>query len=133
MNQPFLAMSESEGVVQQLYPGFFPPEIAPRYMISTWFAKKSSLDKNKDRIGRFLRAISKASDFITKNPEQMPDIAAKYTKLDPNLIRKVTLPKFFPTIEKNDIQFQIDLCAKYGFIEKGFDAKEIVADFVTLK
>ena len=133
MNQPFLASAESEGVVKQLYPGFYPPEIAPRYMVSSWFAKREAMGKNKDKIGRYLRAISKASDFINKNPDQMPAIAAKYTKLDVNLIRKVTLPKFFPRVQKKDIQVQIDLCAKYGFIEKGFDAKEIVADFITLE
>ena len=133
MNQPFLAMAESEGTVRQLYPGFFPPEVAPRYMVSSWFTKKDSMEKNKDKIGRYLRAINKATDFISKNPDQMPDIAAKYTKLDVNLIRKVTLPKFFPKVQKKDIQVQIDLCTKYGFIQKGFDAKEIVADFMTLE
>lgn len=134
LNQPFLAISEAEGVTRQLYPGFFPPEIAERYMISSWFAKRSSLEKNKDKIGRFLKAINKATDFINKNPGQMPDIIAKNTKLDVNLLQKMTLPKFFTKISKKDIQFQIDLCAKYDFIKKGFDAKEIVAtDLVPLE
>jgi NitT/TauT family transport system substrate-binding protein len=127
LNQPFLAISESEGVARQIYPGFLPPEIAERYMISSWFAKKSSLEKNKDKIGRFVRAILKSTDFINKNPDQLPAIIAKYTKMDVNLVQKVTLPKFFTKIQKKDIQVQIDLCAKYGFIQKGFDAKEIVA------
>jgi NitT/TauT family transport system substrate-binding protein len=133
LNQPFLAITEAEGVVQDLYPGFFPPEMAPRYMVSSWFAKKSSLEKNKDKIGRFLKAISKATDYINKNPDQMPDIIAKNTKLDANLLRKMPLPQFFTKIQKKDIQVQIDLCAKYGFIKNGFDAKEIVANFLTLE
>jgi NitT/TauT family transport system substrate-binding protein len=134
LNQPFLAISEAEGVTRQLYPGFYPPEIAERYMISSWFVKRSSLEKNKDKIGRFLRAINKATDFINKNPGQMPDIIAKNTKLDVNLLQKMTLPKFFTKVYKKDIQVQIDLCAKYGFIAKGFDAKEIVAtDLVPLE
>jgi len=134
LNQPFLAISEAEGVTRQLYPGFFPPEIAERYMISSWFAKRSSLDKNKDKIGSFLKAINKATDFINKNPGQMADIIAKNTKLDVNLLQKMTLPKFFTKVYKKDIQVQIDLCAKYGFIAKGFDAKEIVAtDLVPLE
>jgi NitT/TauT family transport system substrate-binding protein len=134
LNQPFLAISEAEGVTRQLYPGFFPPEIAERYMISSWFAKRSSLEKNKDKIGSFLKAINKATDFINKNPGQMADIIAKNTKLDVNLLQKMTLPKFFTKVYKKDIQVQIDLCAKYGFITKGFDAKEIVAtDLVPLE
>ena len=134
LNQPFLAISEAEGVTRQLYPGFFPPEIAERYMISSWFAKRSSLEKNKDKIGSFLKAINKATDFINKNPGQMVDIIAKNTKLDVNLLQKMTLPKFFTKVYKKDIQVQIDLCAKYGFITKGFDAKEIVAtDLVPLE
>jgi ABC-type nitrate/sulfonate/bicarbonate transport system substrate-binding protein len=101
-------------------------------MVSTWFAKKSSLEKNKEKMGRFLKAITKATDFINKNPDQMPDIVAKYTKLDVNLLRKITPPRFYTKIYKKDIQVQIDLCAKYGFIKNGFDAREIVADFVPL-
>jgi len=127
LNQPFLAISTGEGITRELYPGFFPPEIAERYMISSWFAKKSALEKNKDKIGRFLRAITKASDYINKNPGEMIDIIAKNTKIDVNLLKNMPLPKFFTKIKKSDIQVQIDLCAKYGFIQKKFDAKEIVA------
>jgi ABC-type nitrate/sulfonate/bicarbonate transport system substrate-binding protein len=85
------------------------------------------LEKNKEKIGRYLKAIYKATDYINKNPGEMPDIIAKNTKLDVNLLKKMTLPKFFAKVYKKDIQFQIDLCAKFGFIQKGFDAKEIVA------
>ena len=134
LNQPFLTISQAEGITRELYPGFYPPEIAERYMISSWFVKRSSLEKNKEKIGRFLKAIYKATDYINKNPGQMPDIIAKNTKLDANLLKKVTLPKFFTKVYKKDIQFQIDLCAKYGFIPKGFDAREIVAtDLIPLE
>jgi len=134
LNQPFLTISQAEGITRELYPGFFPPEIAERYMISSWFVKRSSLEKNKEKIGRFLKAIYKATDYINKNPDQMPDIIAKNTKLDVNLLKKMTLPKFFTKVYRKDIQFQIDLCTKYGFIPKGFDAKEIVAtDLVPLE
>ena len=130
--EPFIAASEAEGMTRVLYAGYYPPEIADRIMVSSWFAKKSSLEKNKEKMGRFLKAITKATDFINKNPDQMPDIVAKYTKLDVNLLRKITPPRFYTKIYKKDIQVQIDLCAKYGFIKNGFDAKEIVADFVPL-
>jgi len=131
---PYLTVAESEGFIRRIYDALFPPEIMARYLMSGWFAKRSSLEKNKDKIGRFLRANSKATDFINKNPDQLPDIIAKNTKLDVNLIRKVTLPKFFTRIYKKDIQVQIDLCAKFGFINRGFDAKEIVAtDLISLE
>ena len=127
ISEPFIAASEAEGTTRLLYGGFYPPEITDRAMISSWFAKRSSLEKNKDKMIRFLKAITKATDFINKNPDQMPAIVAKYTKLDVNLLKKVTPPKFYTKINKKDIQVSIDLCAKYGFIKNGFDAKEIVA------
>jgi NitT/TauT family transport system substrate-binding protein len=125
--QPFIAASEREGITRLLYGGFYPPEIAPRAMISSWFAKKSTLEKNKEKLTRFLKAVTKATEFINKNPDQLPAIVAKYTKLDPNLLVKMAQPKFYTTVNKKDIQVSIDLCAKYGFIKNGFDAKEIVA------
>jgi NitT/TauT family transport system substrate-binding protein len=125
--EPFLTIAESEGIIQRVYDSMFPPEVMERYLMSAWFAKKSSLEKNKDKIGRFLKANMKATDFINKNPDKLSEIIAKNTKMDINLVRKVVLPKFFTKVYKKDIQIQIDLCAKYGFIPKGFDAKEIVA------
>ena len=125
--EPFITASETEGMTRLLYAGYYPPEIADRIMVASWFAKRSSLEKNKEKMTRFLKAINKATDFINKNPGQMPAIIAKYTKLDVNLLTRVTPPKFYTKIYKKDIQVHIDLCSKYGFIKKGFDAREIVA------
>jgi NitT/TauT family transport system substrate-binding protein len=130
--EPFIAASEAEGITRLLYAGYYPPEIADRIMVSGWFAKKSSLEKNKEKMGRFLKAIGRATDFINKNPDQMPNIVAKNTKLDVNLLQKITPPKFYTKVHKKDFQVQINLCAKYGFIKNGFDAREIVADFIPL-
>ncbi len=125
--EPFVTVAETEGVTRLIYAGYYPPEMADRIMMGSWFTKKSSLEKNKEKITRFIKAINRATDFINKNPGEMPAIVAKYTKLDVNLVRKVTPPKFYTKVNKKDIQVQIDLCAKYGFIKNGFDAKEIVA------
>lgn len=130
MNEPYLTISEEEGVTREIFNGFFPPEVVERYMVAGWFAKKSALEKNKDKIGRFLRAINKATDFINKNPDQLPDIVAKNTRYDASFVKKVTLPKFYTKLGTKEIQPQIDLCAKYGFIQKGFNAKEIISDLI---
>ena len=130
--EPFIAASEAEGITRLIYTGYYPPEIVDRIMPAGWFAKRSSLEKNKEKLERFLKAINKATDYINKNPDEMPAIVAKYTKLDVNLLKKVTPPRFYTKVYKKDIQVQIDLCAKYGFIKKGFDAREIVADFIPL-
>jgi NitT/TauT family transport system substrate-binding protein len=130
--EPFIAASLAEGWARLLYAGYYPPEVAERVMVAGWFAKKSFLGEKKDKMERFIKAINKITDFINKNPDQMPAIIAKYTKLDVNLLGKITPPKFYTKTDKKDIQVQIDLCAKYGFIKKGFDAREIVADFIPL-
>lgn len=131
--EPFIAAGEAEGTIRLLYPGYYPPEIADRIMVGGWFAKKAFLEKNKEKMGRFLKAINKITDFINKNPGQMPAIIAKYTKLDVNLLGKITPPKYYTKAHKKDIQVQLDLCTKYGFLKKGVDAREIVADFFPME
>jgi NitT/TauT family transport system substrate-binding protein len=133
MLEPFITISEGEGVTREIFNGFFPPEVIERYMVAGWFAKRSYVDKEKDKVGRFLRAINKATDFINTNPGQLPEIITRNTRTDLSLAQKVTLPKFFTKLYKKDIQSQIDLCIKYGFIEKGFDAKKIVTDLIPLE
>lgn len=131
--EPFIAASEADGSARLLYSGYYPPEIADRVMVAGWFAKKSLLGKNKEKMERFLKAIAKTTDYINAHPEEMPAIIAKFTKLDVNLLKKITPPKFYTKTYKKDIQVQIDLCAKYGFINKGFDTKEIIADVFVLE
>lgn len=91
--EPFIAASEAEGTARLLYAGYYPPEIADRVMVAGWFAKKSLLGKNKEKMERFLKAIAKTTDYINTHPEEMPAIIAKYTKLDVNLLKKITPPK----------------------------------------
>lgn len=124
---PFVTISLSEGTTRVIQYGFFPQQIAPRCLAGGWFVKRANLEKNKDKIARFIKAINKSTEWISKNPDQSLPIIAKYTKLDPDLLRKMSRPKFVTKIYKKDIQTQIDLCAKFGFIPKGFDAREIVA------
>lgn len=130
MLEPFVTISESQGFGREIFNGFYPPEVVERYMVAGWFAKKSGVEKNKDKIGRFIKAINKATDFINQNPAQLPDIIANNTRIEAGLARKVTLPVFFTELYKNDIQVQIDLCAKHGLIKKGFDAREIVTELI---
>lgn len=133
MLEPFVTISVAEGFGREIFNGFYPPEMVERYMVAGWFAKKSAVEKNKEKIERFIKAINKATDFINRNPHLVPEIVGNHTRVKADLARKVTLPKFFTKFYKSDFQAQIDLLAKYGLIKKGYDAREIVTDLIDLR
>lgn len=102
-----------------------------RFMIGSWFAKKSWAMRNPEISAAFTRAINKASEFVQSNPDKIAQILVSNTKLTAGLIEKITLPVFAPEFDLNDLQQMIDLSAKHKFIDKEFSAEQIKIDLPT--
>ncbi len=127
--EPHVTLSVSHGTARYLdksVHGIFGDQI----MVGSWFAKKAWIDKNPELAGAFARAVNKASDYISRQPEIVPRILAKHTKLSEDLIPQIVLPAFSSTFEKEDLQRMIDMSAKYKFIKESFKAEEIMAQTV---
>lgn len=52
-------------------------------------ARQDKVQKNPETVKRFLRALIKAEDFVTKNPDEAQTIMSTATKIDKDLIRDV--------------------------------------------
>jgi NitT/TauT family transport system substrate-binding protein len=126
--EPFVTLSLSHGTARYLEKSVH-KVYGDKFMIASWFAKKSWAEKHPEKAKAFVRAINKASSFIPQHPKQVAEILANNTKLTPDLIDQITLPAFSPTFYQEDLQRMIDLAAKYHFIEKPFKAEEIISQY----
>ena len=79
----------------------------------------------------FIRAIDKATKFIIENPQEIPGIVSKNTRLAEEVAGQIRLPLFQQNTYKEDLQLMIEAAFKYGFIKDRFDAREITIE--TLK
>jgi len=124
-NEPYVALTLAHGVGKVFDASPF-DAVAKKYMVSSWFVKKSWSDANPQIVLSFKKAIEKSTKYINEHSEELNGIVARNTKIDKTIIGKMIQPRFDTVISKNDIQPIIDGFAKYKFIDKAFPAQEIV-------
>jgi NitT/TauT family transport system substrate-binding protein len=127
--EPFVTLSISHGTARYLENSVH-KTYGQRFMIGSWFAKRSWVEKNRKKASAFARAINRASDVISAHPEKIPEFLVNNTKLVADLIGKITMPSFSSKFDKGDLQRMIDMTARYNFIKKSFKAKEIMSEYV---
>ncbi|MDY0042804.1 MAG: ABC transporter substrate-binding protein [Desulforhabdus sp.] len=123
--EPFVTLSISHGTARYLEKSVH-KSFGDEFMIGSWFAKKSWIEKNPSLTSAFVKAINRASDYIAANPAKMPEVLVKNTKLTVDLAQQIVLPAFSSKFEKSDLQKMIDVSATYEFIKAPFDADEII-------
>ncbi|MGD8522304.1 MAG: ABC transporter substrate-binding protein [Desulfobacterales bacterium] len=127
--EPFVTLSIAHDTAKYLEKSVH-KSYGHKFMIASWFAKASWVEKKPRLANAFFRAINRASDYIEAHPDQVSEHLVKNTKLTANLIKKISLPAFSRKFDKADLQRMVDMAAKYGFISSTFMADEIISQIV---
>lgn len=127
--EPFVTLSLSHGTARVLVKSIH-QSFGEQFMIGSWFAKKSWIEKDPATAAAFVKAINRASDYIAQNPGKIADILVKYAKLPADLADKITLPYFSSQFHVADLQRMIDITAKYKLIPAPYPASEIISRFL---
>ena len=85
------------------------------------------VDANRDVYERFARAMREAVAFTNAHPDQTVDIVASFTGATPDAIRHSQRATSGDYLDPRALQPLIDVAAKYGLIDKGFPATEIIS------
>jgi len=121
--EPFVTIGEQRGFRQVFSPY---TETDPDFAESVVVAAESYLDANPDVSKRFKRALDKALALGAKNPEEIRQMVPSYMKVPPELLPKVRLPRFPTQMNVASIKAQIDLAAKYGYIDSPISIDDLV-------
>jgi ABC-type nitrate/sulfonate/bicarbonate transport system substrate-binding protein len=100
--------------------------IGPRYMVTGWFSTIEFAAKNPQVIERFARGVRDGAVYGNGHHQQLVDLEAKFTGLDPSVIAKMSHYTYGSSLEPRYIQPVIDYSAKYKLIVTSFDARELV-------
>jgi NitT/TauT family transport system substrate-binding protein len=123
--KPFITDAVESGKARVLAPVF--SAISNRFLESAWFASRPFIEANKDAIAKFQRVIARASAYTNAHQSETVDLLVGFTGVDRQ--RAATMPRIVTgtTLQARDIQPVINTAAKYGWIDKPFDAREIIA------
>ncbi len=100
--------------------------IGKRYIVNTWYTTRAYLAQNPDIVHRFLSALLTSVNYANAHPTEMIQYLAPFVKIDEAKLRNMTHSVIATTLVPGEYQPVIDAAAKYGFIDKGFPARDIL-------
>ncbi len=101
--------------------------IAPRLLVSSWYATQAWAKANPDAVTRFADVMRRASEYVNAHPDEMVGIIHDYTNIPLETLRKMARAKQGTSIAPADVQAVIDTAARFKVIDKPFPAREIIA------
>ncbi len=120
--EPFVTLSEP--FARTLATCF--DDVAPRWMLGAWFTTRDWAAANKSTVDAFRAVMTKTAIWANANQAQSALILAKYSNLDPNLLKKMHRTAYGTRPEAAEIQPVIELCVRYGAIPSPFAAQELI-------
>ena len=123
-NEPILGAALATGKVRILARTF--DSLAPRFMFTAWVATRSWADQNRAAVESFGKVVRQAAVYANGHHADTVDDIAKFTGLDPAVVRKMARTEAATGLEPGLIQPVIDAAAHFKDIPSRFDAKELI-------
>jgi NitT/TauT family transport system substrate-binding protein len=122
--EPFLTLALQRGAMRIAH--ILNAVCARDCLATVWMARR---DVDPNLAGRFRKAIQAAAVWANQAENQRASgaILAKYSKLDPALIAKVTRTRFATRLRPELAQPWIDVYAEFGVIRASFPANDLVS------
>jgi NitT/TauT family transport system substrate-binding protein len=111
MVEPFQGAARAQGArsVASSY-----VDTAPNLTVAVYFTGEKLIAENPDLVKRFTEAIKESLAYADANPEEARQIIGTYTKITPDVIAKLTLPKWPAEINRASVETLADLAVQDG-------------------
>jgi NitT/TauT family transport system substrate-binding protein len=90
------------------------------YMANNWLAKNSAAAK------AFVEGLTESSKYAVSHPAELRALMSKLAGVPPQAARAFPVPNYTTTLPKQDVQTWINLCKKYGAIDKTVPVNDVV-------
>lgn len=111
--EPFATLAKNDGAVSVFSNYAYPVK---DLTIATYFTSDQYVQQNPNTVAAFTRAMKASQQFAQDNPDKTRAVLSTYTKIDPAVAAKLTLPKFPQTVNKDSIQKIAEISKSRGLI-----------------
>ena len=101
-------------------------DAAPNLTVAAYFAAQELIGENPDLVKRFTDAMQESLSYADSHPDEARDIIGTYTEIAPDVIAKVTLPKWPPDVNSDSVQTLADLALEDGLLDKEADVDSLL-------
>lgn len=127
--QPFLSNALAQGRVRVFANSY--QAIAPRFVHSVWIANPNWAEANADTVRRFSRVIREAQAYCNEHRTETASILSHNSGADLDAILRGGRETFTQAFaDAKDLQPLIDVAAKYGAIDRRFEAIDLISPAV---
>lgn len=100
--------------------------IAPEFVETCWFTTRDYARAHPDVIAAFRAALRVAAVYANGHHSQTVDVFAQFTKMDPDVVARMTRVTYGTELTPRLIQPVIDDAAKYKVIPATFNASDFI-------
>ena len=124
ISQPNLTLALDSGKLRTL--GATYGGVGDRLLIAAYFCSQTYLAQNRAAIGRFTVALYRATQYTNTHHAETVSLIADWAHMDPELVKRMTRATNATSLDPRQIQIGIDMAAKYKYIDRSFNAKELL-------
>jgi NitT/TauT family transport system substrate-binding protein len=101
-------------------------DTAPNLAVALYFTSQQQIDRNPDLVRRFTEAMQESLAYADAHPDEARAIIATYTQIAPEVIAKLTLPKWPADVNRESVQTLADLATEDGLLTKPADVAALL-------
>jgi NitT/TauT family transport system substrate-binding protein len=124
MNEPAVSQAVATGKARVLAA---PYDAVGTGMTAGFAAMAPYVAANRDAMERFAKAMHESSLYTNAHPADTVDIVAQYSGVAPDVVAKSVRFSDAEYLEPRYLQPMIELCARYGLIDRSFPAAEVIS------
>jgi NitT/TauT family transport system substrate-binding protein len=121
--EPFFTVTQNQGA-RVIASNFV--DTAPNMTVATYFTTEKMIKQKADLVKRFTAAIEKSLKYAQEHPDEVRKVLLTYTKIDPAVAEKMTLPAWPTEINRESVQTMADLMVSDGLIKEKVDVSELL-------
>jgi NitT/TauT family transport system substrate-binding protein len=125
LTEPFLSAVLAEGGTQIDAPSV---ETVPNFPNGVYVASEQYIAENGDVVDRFASAMNRSLEYADANPEEVRRIVPTYTETPEEAAQQMRLPVFDSELDREGIELEAELTAKYGIVEEAPAYEELVQE-----
>jgi NitT/TauT family transport system substrate-binding protein len=122
--EPFVTLGLDSGDAKILDWNY--TDVRPVTYVATYVTHENFVRQRRNVLTRFERALSAATKSLGTDAASARKILARYTKLEDAVAAKVRLPRFEPTLDRENIAETMRLARKFGILEKDVDLDQLL-------
>ncbi|AVT35606.1 ABC transporter substrate-binding protein [Plantactinospora sp. BB1] len=121
--EPFFTIAQNQGARVVAY-NF--AEAIPNMTVAAYFSTEQTITQKADLTGRFKTAMETSLKYAQEHPDEARQVLQTYTKIEPAVAAKITLPAWPAEINRESVQTLADLMLTDGLLKEKVDVAELL-------